>query len=249
MEQEKKQKDNLWLDDTDSTVEDNYINKGDFFIVERKRLLKILVDIFSYHFEKPENLRLLDLGCGDGIVTKEIYEKYPDNTFSLLDGSKAMIEKAKGNFKGNNFIFSHKSFKEYLSSEPDTYSYDFIYSAFAIHHLDFLEKAQLYTRIFRELNYNGLFIIIDGVTAASDRSSIWQINMWKDWVTEKINSSIVENKDTLVKEIHSWVESKNKDDMPSGLIEQMAEMKKIGFRNVDCFYKYGMFALFGGTKW
>ena len=25
-------------------------------------------------------------------------------------------------------------------------------------------------------------------------------------------------------------------------------LRKCGFRNVDCFYKYGIFAMFGGTK-
>ena len=41
---------------------------------------------------------------------------------------------------------------------------------------------------------------------------------------------------------------KKLENKPSGLVEQLRLLEDIGFRDVDCFYKYGIFALFGGTK-
>jgi tRNA (cmo5U34)-methyltransferase len=38
------------------------------------------------------------------------------------------------------------------------------------------------------------------------------------------------------------------ENKPSGLFEQLQMLQKIGFQDVDCFYKYGIFTLFGGTK-
>jgi tRNA (cmo5U34)-methyltransferase len=38
------------------------------------------------------------------------------------------------------------------------------------------------------------------------------------------------------------------ENKPGGLIEQIQMLQETGFRDVDCFYKYGIFALFGGTE-
>ena len=40
----------------------------------------------------------------------------------------------------------------------------------------------------------------------------------------------------------------NLEDKPSGLWDQLQALSKCGFRDVDCFYKYSIFAVFGGTK-
>ncbi len=249
MNNEKKEKDNPWLEETNVKIATDYFDYADYFIVERRRTLIILISIFSSHFKKPEKLTLLDLGCGDGFLTKKISEKYPNNTFFLMDGSKTMIEKAKNNFQGENYIFIQKSFEEYLEEEADNFKYDFIYSSFATHHLDFLGKIKLYTKILRELEYKGLFLNIDVVMPTSERSKYWQLNIWKEWIKEKINISNIKDKDKKLKELLTMTEDNPKDDMPSGMIEQLNELSKIGFRDVDCFYKYSYFTVFGGTKW
>jgi tRNA (cmo5U34)-methyltransferase len=246
---EKKQNSqNPWLDVENQELPDFYVDFADLFILERKRTAKIMVDIFGYHFMKPENLILLDLGCGDGALTKRIRERYPDNNFTLMDGSKAMIEKAAENLKGNNITFIAQNFEDYIAASNDFFKYDFIYTALATHHLDFLGKVALYSRIFKALNFGGLFINIDAVAPVSERSAEWQLRMWKDWISETVNRSAVENKEQKIIELHNIADNKNKDDMPSGLEDQIAEMRKIGFSDVDCYYKYGCFALFGGTK-
>ncbi len=42
---------------------------------------------------------------------------------------------------------------------------------------------------------------------------------------------------------------KNKEEnKPDTLISQLDLLNDIGFKDVDCFYKYGIFAVFGGAK-
>ena len=49
--------------------------------------------------------------------------------------------------------------------------------------------------------------------------------------------------------IHELLPLEEKEEnQPSGLIEQLSILGDIGFLNVDCYYKYGVFAVFGGTK-
>ena len=40
----------------------------------------------------------------------------------------------------------------------------------------------------------------------------------------------------------------NLEGRPSGLWDQLQALSRCGFRDVDCFYKYSIFAVFGGTK-
>jgi tRNA (cmo5U34)-methyltransferase len=38
------------------------------------------------------------------------------------------------------------------------------------------------------------------------------------------------------------------ENKPSGLLEQLRVLQEVGFRDVDCHFKHGIFALFGGAK-
>ena len=101
----KEDQSNTWL--TGSTQVDLYVTSADVIILERNRTTKLLLDIFRYQFSEKKNLQILDLGCGDGIVTEYIRERYPDNAFYLLDGSSDMLEKARQRLKGDNVTFMH----------------------------------------------------------------------------------------------------------------------------------------------
>jgi tRNA (cmo5U34)-methyltransferase len=234
---------NTWL--TGAAQAEGYVSSADVIIVERQRTMKLLADIFRYHFDNRTGLHALDLGGGDGIITEYLHERYPDNTFHLLDGSADMLEKARQRLEGKKASFIQQTFEEYLEAPPEDQKYDFIFSSNAIHHLDFLDKSRMYAKLFRELAFGGAFVNIDVVKAASERSERWQFAMWEDWMDERL-AQVGGEAGT-----HSGLPDAAKakaENKPSGLFEQLELLAKIGFRDVDCFYKYGVFAVFGGTK-
>ena len=239
---------NTWLSSDSTELIDYYLNSADVIVVERERCIKLLIDIFGYHFKERNNLRVLDLGCGDGIITKSFCDKYPDHHYFLMDGSGDMIERAKDKLRGvKNITFIHQSFDEFTDTEGAMITYDFIFSSNAIHHLDAIGKAKLYFKIYLTLNNAGLFINYDVVQPASERSEQWQFNMWRQWMNE-----------ILIKKGHSEDVGKHEglpdlykskqDNHPGPLLDQLQILEKIGFKDVDCFFKYGIFALFGGIK-
>ena len=61
-----------------------------------------------------------------------------------MDGSEVMIKKDKQNLQGDNLVFINQTFEEYIEKSDEEQKYDFIYSANAIHHLNFVGKKQLY---------------------------------------------------------------------------------------------------------
>ncbi|MGC8661896.1 MAG: class I SAM-dependent methyltransferase [Nitrososphaeria archaeon] len=234
---------------------DSYVKSANIVVVERERVLRIMFDIFSYHFENREGLNLMDLGCGNGSISKLIAGKYPNNNFLLIDGSEAMLQKARSNFSGPQVSYRQQAFEEHINSPAQDQAYDFIYSGIAIHHLDFFSKSQLYSKIYRELRFGGLFLNFDIVLPPSEYSERLQFKMWSDWMKEELARSTKIDTDTFLRlqnaskvediPVNNKLKSENK---PSGLCEQLQMLTEIGFRDADCFYKYGVFALFGGTK-
>jgi tRNA (cmo5U34)-methyltransferase len=236
---------NTWL--IGSAQADDYVSTADVIIVERRRTMKLLADIFHYHFGDRTGLHVLDLGGGDGVITEYLHQRYPDNVFTLLDGSADMLGKAQQRLAGKGVVFIQQTFEAYLDASPEDQIYDFVFSSNAIHHLDFLDKSRLYAKLFRELKLGGLFIDIDPVLPASERSERYQFNMWVDWIDEALSRNGFEDDVGKHADLPAVYRAKP-ENKPSSLFEQMELLRQIGFRDVDCFYKYGVFAMFGGTK-
>jgi tRNA (cmo5U34)-methyltransferase len=214
-------------------------------IVERERTMRLLGDLFGYHFGERKGLQILDLGGGDGLITAYLQERHPGHAITLLDGSADMLQRARERLVGQPITFVQQTFEEYVEAEPADQRYDFIFSANALHHLDLPAKTLVFAKLFRELRFGGALLIADVVRPVSERSELWQYAMWQDWMNERLAQigGEVGEYDGLPERAKAKPENK-----PSGLVEQLELLQRIGFRDVDCFHKYGVFALFGGTK-
>jgi tRNA (cmo5U34)-methyltransferase len=232
---------NTWLTDKGASRAETYLAESDAYIVERVRVVGLMRDILGWNFETVEGLSLLDLGCGDGRVSRLLAERYPKNTFTLLDGSSQMLGKAKKTMEGVNAVFSVKSFERLMEEEPEDQKYDFVFSSLAIHHLDFRGKQRLYCRIYRELKFGGLFLNYDVVLPSSERAEKWHFSMWRDWIREQGNET--GRFDLLPESYKAKAENK-----PSRLADHLRALEESGFCDVECHYKYGIFCLYGGTK-
>ena len=237
---------NTWLSNNEKLI-DIYLSSKDIILVERNRMTNLLLDLFRYCFDSESGSIIMYLGCRDGSMILDFSTRYPNNKFYLMDGSEEMLSKAKATLNGNNFTFIHQTFEDYISSEGESSKYDMVFSSNAIHHLTLTGKSKICNRIFRELATGGLFINIDVSLPPSERIENWEFRMWVDW----INETLVRN--NLNDEIgkHDGLPKIYKDkpeNKPDDLLEQLGLFRTIDFKNVECLYKYGIFAMFGGTK-
>jgi tRNA (cmo5U34)-methyltransferase len=244
---------NTWLGKDEARVE-FYLNIADLVLVERERTTKILLDLFKYHFDGRKGLGLLDLGCGDGILTGRIRDIHPQNTFHLVDASPQMIEKARknlgdglGDLDDGSVSFINQTFEDYIDAQPKELRYDFVYSANAIHHLDLEGKGRLYAKIFQETRAGGMFMNIDVVRPSSRRCEEWQFRMWTDWINETLRNRGLKQDTGKYDHLPAAYKAAN-ENKPSTLNEQLDLLSEVGFEDVDCYYKYGIFAVFGGTR-
>jgi tRNA (cmo5U34)-methyltransferase len=238
---------NTWLDERGARQIDLYVRSADAILPARDTIIQILVDVFRYHFGDRSGLSVLDLGCGDGIVTERMWMAHPANTHWLMDGSSTMLEKAKQRLVGKSVSFLHQSFESYIDVAAEDAKYDCVFSVNAIHHLDYIDKKRLFAKLYRELKHGGLFLNSDPVLPVSGSSEEWQFSMWRDWIAGQVvrdgrTAEHVEDDDlpTLYKQ--------KPENKPSTLFAQLQALEQIGFRDVDCLFKYGIFAVFGATK-
>ena len=216
-------------------------------MLERQRLIRVLLEIVTFHFPNLSGLNILDLGCGDGVITKYIYDKSPDNNFYLIDASEEMLTKAKENLGNDNIFYRHITFEDYCEIQSEDCKYDLVISANAIHHLDLIQKAALFSKIYKELKFGGLFLNIDPVHPSSAYSENIQFEIWRNWMNETLENN-GHHEDIGKYDNLPSVYKNNLENKPSNLWDQMQLLNNYGFRDVDCFYKYSIFAIFGGTK-
>lgn len=240
---------NNWLSGTVSGNKqiETYINSYDFIIVERKRVVSIITKMLKYHFQSDEELKFLDLGCGDGSIMEEISLYFPNCDFYLLDGSEKMLSQAKERITNERFHYINLDFEKYIKSDDNDKYYDFVFSSMALHHLSGSEKKIMYEKIYRELRFTGLFLNFDTVKPSTNLSEKFQFEMWKDYIKEKLEES------NLLEEYQKYedlpkVYRDKPENKPSRLVENFTYLFQAGFVDVDCFYKYGIFSLFGGVK-
>ena len=99
------------------------------------------------------NEKVLDLGCGDGLLTKLIAEKVPNGNVLGIDSSSSMIDTAQG-IKKNNLIFVLKNITD-INYEN---KFDIIYSNAALHwvkdHKSLLNKCIKALKVSGKIRFN-----------------------------------------------------------------------------------------------
>jgi len=137
------------------------------------------------------------------------------------------------------------SFQAIISGEVSLGRYDLVVSSLAIHHLTTEEKEGLFRAIYSRLVQGGYFLNIDLVLGPSEGLENWYMVLWKEWIDQKREVLRIEE-DIFGDIIRRYKE--NDDNKPDILDIQIEALRKAGFVEVDCYYKYGIFSIFGGKK-
>jgi tRNA (cmo5U34)-methyltransferase len=220
----------------------DYRDEADSYLPFRRLFVQTAKSVVGHFLPEKASLRILDLGCGDGFFV-DTFGPRPSDDVVLVDGSSAMLEAAERRLAAStcrNIEYVRSSFQELIERDPLSRRFDFICSSLAMHHLSARDKASLYSYIYHHLDDDGVFINYDVVLAPSEPLETWYVSFWQESlaqaeITEEIQAVPLRYKD-------------NPDNIPDSLEYQMEALRDIGFSNVDCYLKFGVFSLFGGTK-
>lgn len=182
----------------------------------------------------PEDLKILELGCGTGELTKKLCERYPQARIIGIDYSPKMLsvcqEKLK-KFKGRVQLlegdFAHTKFPR---------GCDVVISTLAIHHLTDPQKLELFRKIRSILKRGGWFVNGDVVLFESSRHLFLQDQVR----TEHASASGLDIR-ALDAETHAGT-----GDNLSTLKTQLNLLEIAGFHSIDVIWKYYQFVVYGG---
>ncbi|SPD73433.1 SAM-dependent methyltransferase, type 12 [uncultured Desulfobacterium sp.] len=228
----------------DKDFSQGYRDDADIILPFRVQFIEISISLYEHFISQNPQAKVMDLGCGDGLFIQELTKSSKPLKITLVDGSAEMLAAAKRRLSGQDgTCFIKASFQQLLANDLLDENFDFIYSSLAMHHLTFDEKKKVYAYIYEHLIPDGWFIHYDVALPPSDNLEKWYLSLWRKWI--KRHSS-KERQEQLLTVPDQYKD--NPDNVPDTLGSQLKILKDVGFINVDCFYKYGLFSLFGGSK-
>jgi tRNA (cmo5U34)-methyltransferase len=196
----------------------------------------------------PLPSKILDLGCGDGILGRLLLDEHPAVHVIFADFSEPMLERLRNRIGTDNraavinINFATSAWTKEIELEKP---FDIIVSGFAIHHLPDERKRELYAEIFCLLSKGGIFLNLDQVSSATPSIS----KLFDGFFLENIERFHTNARpDITMHEIEEAYYRDKKENIPAPVETQCRWLRDMGFQDVDCFFKTFELALFGGRK-
>ncbi len=200
-----------------------------------------------------QSLEILDLGCGDGILTETVMRDYPVSRAVLVDGSPAMLEKAEARFETLGLFSSLIEFKEADFNLPEWRTvlpicqFDVIVSGFAIHHCEDERKRSLYAELTEMLKPGGLLVNIEHVASATPLGEEFFERAYAESVAKfRVSQGSKTNAEEVYQELLFRPDKEANRLAP--VAEQLEWFTECGLRDVDCYWKQFELAVLAGYK-
>ena len=179
-----------------------------------------------HHHFKPKHI--LDLGCGNGIVTSKLLPLFPDAHYTLLDASDKMLNLCEMQFGLQNKTYVSSYFQDY---EFQDQFFDMVVAGFSLHHCPAKEKQELFKSIFKSLKPHGVLMCSDLMVDKKELSHLDLLEYWKAFVVKKPEDQ----------DIWDWLmEHYQTYDHPDALNNQLDWLKQVGFTDfkINVFNNY-----------
>ena len=227
----------------------DFIDLGRFFVPEREEQIAAVLGLIP----DPGDGLLVDLCCGEGLLSRALLERFPRARVLALDLSPAMLAQARATcaahasrFDTRPFDLGDRSWRAF--PEPVR---AFV-SSLAIHHLDGPAKRLLYGDLAAALAPGGALVIADLVQPATPAAQALAAKAWDDAVRRRsleLSGNLGPYEKFREMSWNLWAEPEpDPIDHPSTLLDQLRWLEEAGLNGVDvCWLKAGH-AVFGGVS-
>jgi len=171
--------------------------------------------------EKFKPTHILDLGCGNGNVTSQLLQSFPDANYTLLDASQEMLRLCKKRFENYTVEYVESYFNNFDFKEK---KYDLIVAGFSLHHCNSNEKKELFQKIHKSLKKDGIFSCTDLMISKNNPEHPTLLKEWKVFVDSNFPNG----------EKWNWLqEHYNEFDKPDNYKDQIEWLQNTGFSTIE----------------
>lgn len=210
--------------------------------------LGVIASIVKNWFPKPS--KILDLGCGDGILGRFLMTNYPSANGVFVDFSDPMLDAARESLRNtinSTILKADFGLPKWIDKVASHKPFDIVISGFAIHHQPDVRKKELYSEIYELLSPGGVFLNLEHVESSTPEVG----HLFEEYYIDHLhNYQLKSVPDSSREEVaDAFRDRPDKDEDKLAPVEaQCRWLREIGFNDVDCFFKQFEIALFGGRK-
>ncbi len=218
-------------------------------VPRREEQLAALVALLP--FGRDEAFSVVELACGEGVLSAAVLDAYPNARALALDGSASMRDATSARLVGfgerahvGEFDLASEDWRGCMDGA------EAVVSSLAIHHLDADGKRRLFADVARRTSERGALLIADIVEPLSEQAWGYYADVY-DMAAERRSREETgsgELYQRLVEEEWNFFRFPEPSELPSPLFDQLAWLREAGFASVDCFWLLAGHAVYGGYK-
>lgn len=222
------------------TIEEQFNLIAKEYDVNRRKFIPCFEDFYrnttkfiTANITAPK--RIVDLGAGTGLLTSFWYQECPGAEYILTDIADEMLDIARKRFA--NIEKVSYQIGNYIETLPDA-PFDAAVSALSIHHLEDIDKENLFANLYNRLPDGGLFVNYDQFCAGSLELNDWFDRYWESQLTDS---------GLTAQDISLWKE-RRKLDRECCVEKEVSMLQNCGFQTVKCVYSCQKFSVIVAVK-
>jgi hypothetical protein len=192
-----------------------------------------------------------DLSCAGGVLAPAILDEYPKAHALLLQSTNSQLESARmqlGPREGRaGFQVARFQSPGWVELARGEGPFDLITSGVETPLLPVDRQQAFFREVYDLLNPGGLFLSVEHVASATR----WTQSPWDDQMIEAIFGEVLNKDRSRPRTEVAWEYYQNlarQGQKIAPLEVQCDWLRTIGFREVDCYWKYFELAVFGGLR-
>ena len=199
----------------------------------REEQLDLLVGVIHAHLT-PSRLprRVLDLGCGAGIVIARVLAALPDLTCVGVDGSPPMLDMARERLAGyaGRWELALGDFETLELDDMPAGPYGAAFAVQAIHNATDEGKRRAFAAAARMLAPGGVFVLQDRVRIAAPATFPAYQAVWDQYNAQNAESDWLMEEGRTIAEHERMV--RERGDKPGSIEQNLLWLREAGFAQV-----------------
>jgi len=184
--------------------------------------------------KEDRNYRVLDLGCGNGVLSEIVFRKLARAFVVGFDMTKQMLHAYEKKLAAHTGKFDLR--RGDFRTDPIGSGYDIILAGLTLHHLTWNERERFYQTLYAALNPCGLLLTRDIIIDEDEAVRQEQYALWKGFMQSKGEDP------------EFWYAKHMEKDHPMTLTDHFNWLKKAGFTKTACHWRLYNFAITTAAK-